>query len=279
MIQRRNTSAGRHVRSVERAIAGSVSVAVSPDRTSMGAAAAADAAKAILEAVGDRGRARVVFASAPSQREMLSALAARHDLDWSRVEAFHMDEYLGLPATAPQAFGQWLNDHLFAQVSGGYLNVIDPAARPQAEADRYGALVMSERLDLVCLGIGENGHLAFNEPHQAQLEDDRAARVVQLDLQSRRQQVSDGQFDRLDLVPATAITLTVPTLLSARTIVGTVPGSSKASAVAAALDGPIGTDCPASFLRTHVAVYLHLDPEAAQRLHPGPSSTGWSVRS
>jgi glucosamine-6-phosphate deaminase len=269
MIQRRDTSAGWHVRSVEHAMAGSVSVAVSPDRTSMGAAAAADAAEAILEAVGDRGRARVVFASAPSQREMLSALAARDDLDWSRVEAFHMDEYLGLPATAPQAFGQWLRDHLFAQVSGGHLNVIDPAARPEAEAERYGALVLSEPLDLVCLGIGENGHLAFNEPHQAQLEDDRAARVVELDLKSRRQQVSDGQFSRLDLVPTTAITLTVPTLLSAQTIVGTVPGASKAAAVAAALDGPIGTDCPASFLRTHDTVYLHLDREAAQRLHPG----------
>jgi len=266
MIHGRDTPAGWHARSGEQASAGSVSVAVSPDRTSMGRAAATDAAEAILWAIADFGRARVVFASAPSQREMLSALAARDDLDWSRVEAFHMDEYVGLPATAPQAFGQWLRDHLFAHVTGGHLNVIDPAAPPQAEAERYGALVLSEPLDLVCLGIGENGHLAFNEPHQARLEDDRAARVVELDLKSRQQQVSDGQFGHLDLVPTTAITLTVPTLLSARTIVGTVPGSSKAIAVAAALDGPIGTECPASFLRTHDTVYLHLDQAAAARL-------------
>lgn len=232
----------------------------------MGMSAAADAADAILEAVGDRGRARVVFASAPSQREMLAALADRDDLDWSRIEAFHMDEYVGLPSTAPQAFGQWLRDHLFAHVNGGHLTSIDPAAPPEAEADRYGALVLSEHLDLVCLGIGENGHLAFNEPHQACLEDDRAARVVELDLRSRQQQVSDGQFSRLDLVPTTAITLTVPTLLSARAIVGAVPGPSKATAVAAALDGPISTDCPASFLRTHGSVTLHLDDAAASRL-------------
>ena len=258
MVQPRNTSAGWHV--------GSVSVAVSPDRASMGTSAACDAAEAILKAVGDRGRARVVFASAPSQQEMLAALAARDDLDWSRVEAFHMDEYVGLQATAPQAFGQWLRDHLFAHVDGGHLTAIDPSAQPEAEADRYGALVLSEPLDLVCLGIGENGHLAFNEPHQAHLEDDRAARVVELDLRSRQQQVSDGQFSGLDLVPTTAITLTVPTLLSARAIVGTVPGPSKVTAVAAALDGPISTECPASFLRTHGSVTLHLDDAAASRL-------------
>jgi glucosamine-6-phosphate deaminase len=258
MIQRRDTS--------DHAATGGVSVAVGADRTAMGRAAACDAAEAILEAVNVRGRARVVFASAPSQRDTLSALVARDDLDWSRVEAFHMDEYVGVSATAPQAFGQWLRDHLFAHVNGGRLHAIDPAARPEAEAERYGALVLSERLDLVCLGIGENGHLAFNEPHQAQLDDDRAARVVELDLKSRRQQVSDGQFGHLDLVPTTAITLTIPTLLSARTIVGTVPGTSKAVAVAAALEGPIGTECPASFLRTHDTVYLHLDPAAAAGL-------------
>lgn len=269
MAKHRETPADWHVRSGSPATEGSVSVTVSPDRASMGAAAAADAAPAILEAIDERGRARVVFASAPSQRDMLSALATRHDLDWSRVDAFHMDEYVGLPATAPQAFGQWLRDHLFDRVRGGRLAAIDPAAAPEAEATRYGLLVMSHPLDLVCLGIGENGHLAFNEPQQARLDDERAACVVELDPMSRQQQVSDGQFSHLDLVPTTAITLTVPTLLSARTIVGTVPGPQKANAVAAALDGPIGTECPASFLRTHDRVHLHLDHDSAARLDLG----------
>jgi glucosamine-6-phosphate deaminase len=265
---------GRHFQSTEESGVGSVSVTVGADRAAMGTSAATDAAEAILKAVSDHGTARVVFASAPSQREMLSALAARDDLDWNRVVAFHMDEYVGLSAVAPQAFGQWLNDHLFAHVNGGHLIAINPEAPSEFEAERYAALVTSERLDLVCLGIGDNGHLAFNEPHQAQLNDDRAARVVTLDPESRRQQVADGQFSQLDLVPTTAITLTVPTLLAARTIVGTVPGFSKASSVAAALDGPIGTDCPASFLRTHDTVYLHLDEAAASRLSPrGDSAT------
>jgi glucosamine-6-phosphate deaminase len=266
MIHPRNMPADWHLRALTQGAEGSVSVTVSPDRASMGMLAAADAAEAILEALDNRGRARVVFASAPSQREMLYALATRDDLDWSRVEAFHMDEYVGVAAAAPQAFGQWLRDHLFVYANGGHLTAIDSNAPPEDEAEAYGALVLSEPLDLVCLGIGQNGHLAFNEPRQAQLEDDRAARVVALDLKSRQQQVSDGQFNHLDLVPTRAITLTVPTLLSARTIVGTVPGSSKSIAVAAALDGPIGTDCPASFLRTHDIVYLHLDEAAATNL-------------
>lgn len=265
MSQPRNTPAGWHIRSTEDTSA-SVSVAVAPDRTSMGLSAAMDAADVLLRAIRDRGVARVVFASAPSQKEMLSALAGRDDLDWSRIEAFHMDEYVGLPATAPQSFGRWLNDHFFCHVADGDLTAIDPEVPPEVEAQRYGALVMSEPLDLVCLGIGENGHLAFNEPGQARLDDDRAACVVTLDPVTRRQQVADGQFSDIGLVPTTAITLTVPALLSARYVVGTVPGLSKANAVASALDGPIGTDCPASFLRTHAAVRLHLDQASASRV-------------
>ncbi|MEN8113055.1 MAG: 6-phosphogluconolactonase [Actinomycetota bacterium] len=247
-----------------------VRVTVDADRQSMGRAAATIAAGAIREAIRVRGKARVVFAAAPSQSETLAALASRDDIEWRRVEAFHMDEYVGLDPTAPQAFGQWLRDHLFDQVDLGRVALIDPTASPEAEAARYGDLVTAESIDLVCLGIGENGHIAFNEPHQAHIADQRSARVVDLDLDSLNQQVSDGLFNTADDVPATAITLTVPTLLSARTLVGSIPGSSKATAVATALSGPISTACPASFLRRHDSVHLHLDTEAAAYLDIGP---------
>jgi glucosamine-6-phosphate deaminase len=173
-----------------------------------------------------------------------------------------MDEYIGLPADAPQRFGGFLHHELWKVVRPGAVHVIEPGDDPEAESARYAALLGRAPIDLVCLGIGDNGHLAFNDPPVADFADPRAVKVVELDEACRRQQVSDGCFATLSDVPERAITLTVPTLMAGRTLIATVPGANKRAALAAALDGPISESCPASVLRTHPACTLFADLEA-----------------
>lgn len=228
----------------------------------VGASAAAAAADAILAAIAERGGARVVFASAPSQEPMLVALAADPRIDWSLVTSFHMDEYLGVPADHPQSFGQWLADRLPASARPGFLR-IDSTAEPREEAPRYAALVAEAPIDVTCLGVGVNGHIAFNEPDVTRFDDPELVRQVRIDDVSRRQQVDEGLFPSLSQVPTDALTLTVPALLGAATMVASVLGSHKAAAVAAALTGPVSPRCPGSALRTHRAASMHLDPAAA----------------
>jgi glucosamine-6-phosphate deaminase len=240
-------------------------VRVYDDRAALGAAAAADAAAALRAALAERGRARVAFAAAPSQVEFLAALAAAPGLDWSRVTAFQLDDYVGLPAEAPERFGQFLRAHLFDRVRPGDVQPIGAArdaAEAVAECRRYAALLAAAPLDLVCLGIGENGHLAFNDPPVADFADPEYAKLVELDEPCRRQQVNDGCFPALDRVPTHAITLTIPALLEGRQIVAVVPGPRKRAAVRQALTGPIATECPASVLRTHPVSVLYLDRDS-----------------
>ena len=237
-------------------------VRVYSDRAALGEAAAADAAEAIRAALAARGRVRVAFAAAPSQEEFLAALAETPGLDWSRVTAFQLDEYVGLPEEAPQRFGRFLRTRLFDRVGPGEVHLIGAPVDADGADEacrRYAALVDAAPLDLVCLGIGENGHLAFNDPPVADFEDPERVKLVELDESCRRQQVNDGCFPSLDRVPTHAITLTIPTLLSGRRLVCVVPGPNKRDAVRRALAGPIATSCPASVLHTHPACTLYLD--------------------
>jgi glucosamine-6-phosphate deaminase len=242
-----------------------VRIVIHSDPVAAGSAAADEAASILRSALSRRGIARVVFASAPSQDELLRHLTAAADLEWSRLEVFHMDEYVGLPNGASQSFGHWLSERL-ALVRPARIELIQPGENPEAEARRYAGVLAAQPIDLTCLGVGINGHIAFNEPGQARFDDLELVRVVSLHEESRQQQVDDGCFGRLAEVPHSAVTLTVPALLRAHAVVGVVPGRHKASAVQRMLRGPIGTDCPATALRTHRRVTVHLDAQSAALL-------------
>ena len=232
-----------------------------PDRAALGLAAA----RSVAATIAACGEARVVFACAPSQDEFLAALIAQ-PVDWAKVTVFHMDEYAGLPASHPASFRNYLRGHLLAHIAPRAVQLIRAEADSSDEAARYAALLAERPLDLVCLGIGENGHLAFNDPPVADFADPALVKLVALDDACRQQQVNDGCFPALDAVPTHALTLTIPALLSARAISCVVPGGRKAKAVRAALLGPIATSCPASALRTHPRAVLHLDDAAAALL-------------
>ncbi|HLU58917.1 MAG TPA: 6-phosphogluconolactonase [Pseudonocardia sp.] len=232
-----------------------------PDRAAMGAAAAADIAAELRARLAHQDGVRIVFAAAPSQAEMLERLAAADGIDWSRVTAFHMDEYIGLPPDHPARFANWLDRAIFTRVPFAAVHRIDPDADPAG----YAKLLAEAPIDVVCLGIGQNGHLAFNDPPVADLDDPEDVKVVELDRTCRRQQVDDGAFPTFDDVPTHAVTLTIPRLLDARKLFCVVPGAAKRHAVDRALHAPISAADPATALRTHPDVTLYLDAEADPR--------------
>lgn len=235
-------------------------VKVYETRKDMGCAAAMAVATEMREVISSRGRAVMVFAAAPSQNEFLEALCAIPYLDWSRVTAFHLDEYVGLPEDAPQRFGNFLRERLFERVKPGavhYLNGNAPS--PLDECRRYSELLSANPLDIACIGIGENGHIAFNDPPVADFGDPELVKMVQLEERCRLQQVHDGCFGSLADVPTHALTLTIPAIMAARSIHCIVPGPTKREAVNATLYGQISTRCPASILRTHEQAVLYLD--------------------
>ncbi|UNK70701.1 glucosamine-6-phosphate deaminase [Microbacterium sp. H1-D42] len=242
-----------------------------------GREAARRAAAVLREAITSRGTARVIFASAPSQQAMLTALAQEPGIDWTRVHSFHMDEYLGLPDDHPNSFGQWLQQRLPAEALPR-LERIRPDVKPAAEAAHYAGLLAEAPIDLVCLGIGMNGHIAFNEPGTSSPDDSETVRVATLDEASRRQQVEEKLFTQLSEVPTHALTLTVPALLSGRSLVCTIIGAHKADAVARAVRGPIDSSLPASFLRTHPDVSWFLDAAAAAALNREPTHPRTSLQ-
>jgi glucosamine-6-phosphate deaminase len=237
-------------------------IAISETRSAMGQAAAADVASALRDRLSRQDNVRMVFAAAPSQAEMLDALASEHNIDWRRVTAFHMDEYLDLAAQAPERFGAWLTRHFFSRVPLGAVHLIGQEPDPDREAARYTALLAEAPIDIVCLGIGVNGHLAFNDPPVADLHDPKQVKIVELDAICRQQQVDDKCFASLNDVPTHAITLTIPRLLDADQLFCVVPGAAKRAAVEQSLYGPIGTACPASALRTHARCTLYLDRDS-----------------
>jgi glucosamine-6-phosphate deaminase len=227
----------------------------------MGQAAAADVAQALRDALRTKDIARVVFASAPSQNDMINALATAADIDWSRVTALHMDEYVGLPPGAPESFGTYLTQRLFDRVRPGRVELID--GNGDDEARRYAELLAEAPIDIVCMGIGENGHIAFNDPEVADFADPLSVKMVELDERSRVQQVNDGCFPGISAVPTHAITLTIPARTSGRRLFCVVPGATKRDAVREALEGPITEACPASVLRRHPDCRLYLDADSA----------------
>lgn len=246
---------------------GNLSVQIHDTRQAMASAAAKEGAALLRRLLEKQETVRVVFAAAPSQNEFLEALCQAPHVDWSRVTAFHMDEYVGLRPDAPQGFGNFLRRAIFDRLPFGSVHYINGnAADTDAECERYAALLKEAPLDVVFLSIGENGHIAFNAPSTADLEDPKAVKPVVLDPICRMQQVHDGCFPSLDQVPETAITLTVPTLASAAHHLCIVPARAKANAVKAALEAPIGTTCPATVLRVCSDPVLYLDQDSASLL-------------
>lgn len=205
----------------------------------------------------------MIFAAAPSQADMLEQLIAAPGIDWSRVTAFHMDEYIGLPTGHKQRFASWLDAHIFGRLPFRAVHVLTPEPEPAAAAARYSDLLAEAPIDLVCLGVGVNGHIAFNDPPVADFADPLDVKIVTLDEVCRQQQVGDGCFPDLDAVPLQALTLTVPRLMRAKSLFCVVPGAQKRDAVIRTLTGPIETACPASILRTHSDCTLYLDNESA----------------
>jgi glucosamine-6-phosphate deaminase len=228
----------------------------------MGNAAAAEISDEIRTRLAREAGIRMIFAAAPSQSEVLAALVAAPGIDWSRVTAFHMDEYVGLPAAAPERFAQWLQRHLFSRVPFASVHTIVPEQDPQATAAAYAEALAAAPIDIVCLGIGVNGHIAFNDPPVADFDDPFDVKIVELDDICRQQQVDDDCFAQFEDVPAQALTLTIPRLLRAERLFCVVPGAFKRDAVQKTLSGPITTDCPASILRTHPNCILYLDAES-----------------
>jgi glucosamine-6-phosphate deaminase len=244
-----------------------LSVNIYDTRAEMGAAAAKDIKNKFCELLETKPQINVIFAAAPSQNEVLASLVADKDIDWSRINAYHMDEYIGLDADAPQGFGNFLREHIFDQVPFASVNLIDVTAKDaDAEAARYGEMLDRNPADVVVMGIGENGHIAFNDPPVADFADPKTVKAVELDEICRNQQVNDGCFSSIKQVPTHALTVTVPALARAPYLFCIVPAPSKAWAVKETLTGSIDEHCPASILRTHKSAVLYLDRDSAALL-------------
>lgn len=247
---------------------GTLTVRIYDTRAEMGHAAGNDAADVIVALLEKKPEINMIFAAAPSQNETLDALCARTDIDWTRVNAYHMDEYIGLSADAPQRFGTFLKNAIFGKRPFRSVNYIDcTGSDPEAECARYATLLEKVKIDVVMLGIGENGHIAFNDPPVADFADKRIIKPVQLDEICRNQQVNDGCFARLEDVPKTALTLTIPTLFNADYLFCSVPAATKADAVYHTVtDAEISTKCPATIMRRHPHAVLYCDKDSAAKI-------------
>ena len=242
-------------------------VEIYENRTLMGEAAARDIKAKIAELLEESQEINMIFAAAPSQNDVLKSLVEDKEIEWNRVNAYHMDEYIGLDKDAPQGFGNFLKDHIFGFVPFKSVNYIDiTATDPEKEAERYGKLLEENPTDIVIMGIGENGHIAFNDPPVADFKDKKTVKPVKLDEVCRQQQVNDGCFESIDKVPTHAMTLTVPTLVKAPYLFCIVPAPTKAKAVYETLNGSIDEHCPASVLRTHDNAKLYLDDQSSKLL-------------
>ena len=239
------------------------------DPTALGRAAGNESADLIIAALKTRGEARVVVATGASQFATLDALVARRDVDWSRVDCFHLDEYVGLPISHPASFRRYLHERFVARVAGlrSFHGVAGDAADPKQECARLGALISAKPIDVLLLGIGENSHLAFNDP-PADVTTTAPYLVVDLDEGCRRQQVGESWFADLAAVPRQAISMSVNCILSARAVVGSVPDARKAAAVKASLEDVISPLVPGSYLRRHPRCRVHVDVAAAALLAP-----------
>jgi glucosamine-6-phosphate deaminase len=246
-----------------------------PDKTALGNAAAALGGDAIRAAIAAQGRANIVLATGVSQFEVLAVLVRRGDIDWSRVTAFHLDEYVGLPISHKASFRRYLNERFVSLLPalGGFHPIGGDAPDLAAEVVRLGALIARHPIDVTFAGIGENGHLAFNDP-PADFDAAEAFRVVTLDERCRRQQLGEGWFPTFEDVPRQAISMTIPQIMKSKLIVLAVPDGRKAEAVRGTLVGPVTPMVPASILRRHPACHLFLEPESSALLQQMPKAAG-----
>lgn len=242
-------------------------VKIYDNRDSMGMAAADDIAECIKKLLAEKEEINMIFAAAPSQNDMLLHLCEKTDIEWERINAFHMDEYIGLKPDAPQCFSNFLKRYIFDLKPFKSVNLVNAAATdPEEECKRYAALLEKNPVDIVCMGIGENGHIAFNDPHVADFKDPKKVKPVELDDVCRNQQVNDGCFKSIDEVPKFAITLTIPTLMSAKYNFCVVPAATKAQAVKNTVEGEISEACPATILRNKDNAIMYCDADSSALL-------------
>jgi glucosamine-6-phosphate deaminase len=254
---------------VTRFVVGKLAVRVFPTKQALGAAAAQDAVSIVRDAVARKGRARIIVATGSSQLDFVQSLVAIPGVPWHAVEVFHLDAYIGLPASHPASFRLWLRTCFQEIAKPAVVHYLaGDAADTDQECARYAALLTSAPIDVCFLGIGENGHIAFNDPHVADFADPLAVKRVRLDRPCRMQQVGEGHFARFEDVPEEALTLTCSALLGCEHLVCSVPEKRKAKAVKRALEGPVTTECPGSILRTHPQACVYLDPDSASLLSP-----------
>jgi glucosamine-6-phosphate deaminase len=243
------------------------------DRVTLGQAAAEQAVANIRRAIAERGQARIIAATAASQLEFLNALTKAPGIDWSKVEAFHLDEYIGLPATHPGSFRKMLLEQLIQKTGIRNYHLLDgDAADPLEVVRQVGKQLASLPVDIAFLGIGENGHIAFNDP-PADFETEEPYIIVDLDEACRRQQVGEAWFADISQVPKRAISMSARQILKAREILAVVPGPRKAEAVKACFEGAISPQAPASILRTHPNATVYLDGHSASLLSPALRNT------
>ena len=244
-----------------------LNVHIYPNRVEMGCDAANDIANRLRALLDEKNEVNVMFAAAPSQSDVHTALIAEEGIDWTRINAFHMDEYVGLDASHPAGFRNFLKRALFDKLPFKSINLIDGnALNPEEEAMRYAELLHNNHMDVCVLGIGENGHVAFNDPGVAEFNDSKFVKVVDLDEICRQQQVNDGCFETIDQVPSQALTVTVPGLVRADTLFCIVPATTKANAVLRTITGEICEECPATVMRNHTDATLYLDSDSSALL-------------
>jgi len=244
----------------------SLEVIVYPDRTEMGKASGELIAKKIKAILEQKDEIRMIFAAAPSQEETLKYLRNENEIDWSKITVFNMDEYIGLSRDNPASFGYFLSDRLFSHVHPGKINLIDGMNDPASECPRFSKLLTEKTIDIVLLGLGANGHIAFNEPLTADFNDSAVVKSIDLEEISRQQQVDENCFSNLDNVPHRAITITIPTIMAASYLFCMTPGENKSEAVRRVLEGSITNTVPGSIIREHSNCILFLDNQSYDRI-------------
>jgi glucosamine-6-phosphate deaminase len=247
---------------------GKLEVKIFPTRKEMGKEAAVNVSDTIRRLLNEKEEINMIFAAAPSQSDFMKELIADKRIRWEKINAFHMDEYIGLEKDAPQGFGNFLKERIFLRVPFKSVHYINgQAENPSAECERYAGLLSRYPVDIVCLGIGENGHIAFNDPPVANFMDTKPVKVVELDRVCRQQQVNENLFSSIDKVPTHAVTVTIPALMRAKYMFCMVPAWNKAKAVYHTLNDEISEKCPATILRTKNDAILYLDEESASLLN------------
>lgn len=248
-----------------------VKIKVLADKESLGRAAADHASRSLRRAINDQGNARIIAATGASQFEFLEALTSAPDIDWSRVEVFHLDEYIGLPQTHPASFRKYLFERLIHKTGITRYHLLDGDGDPQRSIRVIGSKLQSKPIDVAFAGIGENAHLAFNDP-PADFETEEPYLIVELDDACRQQQVNEGWFVQLADVPKRAISMSIQEVMRAKEIIVIVPDTRKAQAVKLCLEGEITPMVPASILRNHSNATIYLDRDASVLLGPGVST-------